>query len=106
MSVGRSVVWWGIRIVLWRPVLHRYVGASVTVRSHRNLNMSPQLLDTELWSKVAAWRPAGVRYGDTWVGCHVALVMYGLGVMWHCGDTWVGCHVALVMYGLGVVALW
>ena len=35
--------------------------------------MSPQLLDTELWAKVAAWRPAGVRCGDSWVGCHVAL---------------------------------
>jgi hypothetical protein len=35
--------------------------------------MSPQLMDTELWAKVVAWRPPGVRCGDTSVGCHVAL---------------------------------
>jgi hypothetical protein len=34
--------------------------------------MSPQLLDTELWAKVASWRSPGIRCGDTWVGCHVA----------------------------------
>ena len=68
-------------------ILHRYVGASVTLTLHPKLNMSPQLLDTELWARVAAWCPAGVKCGT--------VVMYGLGVMWHCGDVWVGCHVAL-----------